>query len=84
MYRLTTTTMIERIADGAQIPAVPGNREYDEFLAWCAKGNTPGSAAPEPVRKKTLTVERLAAALVKKGALLADDIDAAKTDRLAP
>ena len=26
---------------GATIPADPGNRDYQAFLAWCTEGNTP-------------------------------------------
>jgi hypothetical protein len=47
MYQLTTSTSIIRLSDGAFIPQAPGNRDYADFLAWKAEGNTP-LPAPEP------------------------------------
>ena len=35
---------ILRNEDGALIPTVPGNRDYDEYLEWLAEGNTPTPA----------------------------------------
>ncbi|MFY8211369.1 MAG: hypothetical protein ACOVLB_01705 [Candidatus Nanopelagicus sp.] len=32
---------IQRISDGAFIPFVEGNRDYQEYLKWLAEGNTP-------------------------------------------
>jgi hypothetical protein len=49
MYQLTTSTSIIRLSDNAFIPAAPGNRDYAEYQAWLAKGNTPLPApAPAP------------------------------------
>ena len=49
MYQLTTSTSIIRLSDNAFIPAAPGNRDYADFLAWKAEGNTPLPApAPAP------------------------------------
>ena len=47
MYQLTTSTSIIRLSDNAFIPAAPGNRDYADFLAWEAEGNTP-LPAPSP------------------------------------
>ncbi|MCP9785401.1 hypothetical protein [Cyanobium sp. N5-Cardenillas] len=51
-YRLINgSTLIERLSDGALIPADPRNRAYQEFIAWQQAGNTPQpapAAAPEP------------------------------------
>ena len=33
--------IIKRTSDSAFIPTVPGNTDYDEYLAWLAEGNTP-------------------------------------------
>lgn len=41
MYKLTNSTNIKRIADGAFIPADPQNTDYADYLAWVAEGNTP-------------------------------------------
>ena len=48
-YQLTSGDTIIRLSDGAFIPAAPGNRDYADFLAWKAEGNTPLPApAPAP------------------------------------
>ena len=38
------TTTIRRLSDGASIPFDEGNRDYKEYLAWVATGNTPEPA----------------------------------------
>lgn len=35
---------VQRMADGAFIPFDGGNRDYQEYLAWLAKGNEPDPA----------------------------------------
>ena len=42
------STLIIRLSDGAYIPFDPANTDYEEFLAWKSKGNT-----PEPVDEET-------------------------------
>lgn len=39
MYKLTNTTSIERIADGAIIPNDPMNSDYASYLRWVEEGN---------------------------------------------
>ncbi len=48
MYQLTTGDSILRLSDNAFIPQAPGNRDYADFLAWKAEGNTPLPAPPPP------------------------------------
>ena len=38
------TTQIQRLSDKAFIPFDPANTDYQEYLEWVAKGNTPEEA----------------------------------------
>jgi hypothetical protein len=35
------TQVVERLSDNAFIPFDPDNTDYQEYLKWLAKGNTP-------------------------------------------
>lgn len=48
-YQLTQSGDVVLRSDGASIPAVTANADYQEYLAWIAAGNTPDPAAPRPV-----------------------------------
>lgn len=41
MYTLIGTMSVKRLADGACIPLVDGNIDYEEYKLWLEKGNTP-------------------------------------------
>ena len=53
MYKLTENS-ITRLLDNASIPIAEGNRDYQEYLAWVAEGNTPTPAdiPPPPTYKE--------------------------------
>ena len=59
MYKLTTSTSITRLADGASIPADTANTDYVAFLNWLSEGNTPEPAdiPPEPTYKELRAAE---------------------------
>lgn len=40
MYKILDESTIKRLPDGACIPMVDGNMEYEEVKAWLAEGNT--------------------------------------------
>lgn len=56
MYKLTNSTSITRIADGACIPADTGNTDYQQYLLWLAAGHTPDPAdmPPPPTTQQLL------------------------------
>ena len=53
-YKLTNTTTIIRIQDGASIPNDPRNADYANYLLWVAAGNT-----PTPVDVPTLAQDQV-------------------------
>lgn len=44
MTNTPSETQVQRDADGAIIPFDDGNRDYQEYKAWLAEGNTPTPA----------------------------------------
>ena len=49
MYQLTRSGSVLRLADGASIPPVMGNADYQDYLRWAAAGNTATPADPAPL-----------------------------------
>lgn len=43
-FNQTEPSSVIRTTDGACIPFDPDNTDYQQFLAWCAEGNTPQEA----------------------------------------
>ena len=41
MYKLGEYAGVVRLTDNTHIPACPDNRDWQEYLEWLAKGNTP-------------------------------------------
>ena len=58
MYKLTDTTSIIRLADGASIPNDPANNDYAAYLEWVEDGNTPDPyVAPTQTYKELRSAE---------------------------
>lgn len=72
MYKLTKQgTSITRLSDGASIPLAPGNTDYQEYLDWVGKGNTPAPAqTPAEIAAEAIATANAAA----KAELLAIDL----------
>tara|TARA_B110000503_G_scaffold134134_1_gene212650 strand:+ start:663 stop:953 length:291 start_codon:yes stop_codon:yes gene_type:complete len=59
MYKLTDNTSITRLADNANIPNDPANRDYAAYLEWVEEGNTAEAAdvPPAPTYKELRAAE---------------------------
>ena len=59
VYKLTSGTSIQRLADNAFIPPDPANTDYAKYLKWVEEGNTADKAdpipEPEPAPEPTLS-----------------------------
>ena len=71
-YKLTSSGVI-RIADGAQIPSDTGNRDWQDYLAWRAAGNTALPIDQPPAKTQfELDVERYAKRAIAKDKIIAE------------
>lgn len=61
MYKLTSSLSIQRLSDGATIPADARNTDYAAYLEWLASGNV--TAEADPVTLPELTpIQKIRAA----------------------
>lgn len=49
MYKLTRSGSVLRLADGASIPPVAANADYQDYLRWVGAGNAATPADPAPL-----------------------------------
>lgn len=67
-YKLTSTSHILRIEDGACIPQDIFNNDYCAYLAWAGAGNTPEPYVPPPTPKvTTVSMKQARLALLRAG-----------------
>lgn len=71
MYKLDEIYRVVRDSDGAIIPMIPGNRDYDTYMGW-QKQNPPLSK-PGVAQHQAVTMRQARLALRRMGLLLAVD-----------
>lgn len=70
MFKLTKTTSIIRLVDGATIPADPANVDYQKYLTWIDAGNTAEPAeVPTPSIPASVTMRQARLSLLQANLL---------------
>jgi hypothetical protein len=59
---ITASDCIRRLSDGACIPPDPANTDYQQYLLWLEKGNTPLPPDPTPEPEPLTAQQKLEAA----------------------
>ena len=75
-YQLTDSTIVIRLADGANIPSDPANADRQRYTQWLASGGVPlPPDPPAPTAAPTsVTMRQARLELLKRGLL--DDVEA--------
>lgn len=79
MYKLTSSTVVIRLADNAFIPADTANSDYQQYLKWLEAGNTPEPADMPPPTPPITRVAMRQARLALLGAGLLGQVSSAIT-----
>jgi len=77
MYKLSGKPYVIRIVDGAIIPPAQGNKDYEEYAAWLAAGNTPEPADPTPPQPVPIEVTQRQARMALHSLGLLTTVEAA-------
>ena len=73
MYKLGLTNQtVQRLSDGAWVPLVDGNMDYEDYKAWLAAGNVVQAADPLPAPQKS-DADKALELLLKSTAVAAED-----------